>query len=107
MKEQFVNIAGYRFVPINDRAEMRWPLRDFCVDLELKGTILLSEEGINFFLSGSQESVDSFVTHINEDERFKGIKLKISYSDHQPFHRMLLRLKNQIISMRHVDSTRR
>ncbi len=103
MKEQFVNIAGYRFVPINNREEMRWPLRDFCVDLELKGTILLSEEGINFFLSGSQESVDCFVSHINEDERFTGIKLKISYSDHQPFNRMLVRLKKEIISMGHDD----
>jgi predicted sulfurtransferase len=103
MGGQFVNIAGYRFVPISDREEMRWPLRDLCVDLELKGTILLSEEGINFFLSGSQESVDNFIGHMNEDERFREIPLKTSYSDDQPFKRMLVRLKKEIISMGHDD----
>ncbi|HIG20135.1 MAG TPA: hypothetical protein EYQ78_05125, partial [Candidatus Poseidoniales archaeon] len=103
MSGQFTNIAGYRFVPIYDRNEMRWPLRDFCIDLELKGTILLSEEGINFFLSGTQESVDRFIAHMNEDERFKGIALKTNYSDEQPFNRMLVRLKKEIISMGHDE----
>jgi predicted sulfurtransferase len=103
MSEEFVNIAGYRFISIPDMVDMRWPLRDFCVDLGLKGTILLSEEGINFFLAGTQESVDQFIVHIEEDERFRGIPLKISYSNHQPFTRMLVRLKKEIISMGHDD----
>jgi predicted sulfurtransferase len=103
MSEEFVNIAGYRFISIPDMVDMRWPLRDFCVDLGLKGTILLSEEGINFFLAGTQESIDQFIAHIEEDERFRGIPLKISYSNHQPFNRMLVRLKKEIISMGHDD----
>ncbi|MBS72363.1 MAG: sulfurtransferase [Thermoplasmata archaeon] len=78
---------------------MRWPLRDYCVDLGLKGTILLSKEGINYFLAGSQDSIDKFLAHMDEDERFRDIPLKISYSDHQPFKRMLVRLKKEIISM--------
>ncbi|MDP7312661.1 MAG: sulfurtransferase [Candidatus Thalassarchaeaceae archaeon] len=103
MSEEFVNIAGYRFISIPDRVDMRWPLRDFCVDLGLKGTILLSGEGINFFLAGVQESIDQFIAHLEEDERFRGIPLKISYSDYQPFNRMLVRLKKEIISMGHDD----
>ena len=103
MTDDFVNIAGYRFVSIPDIVEMRWPLRDFCVDLGLKGTILLSEEGINFFLAGTQESINQFITHIEEDERFRDIPLRISYSNHQPFNRMLVRLKKEIISMGHDD----
>ncbi|MBT4060323.1 MAG: rhodanese domain-containing protein [Euryarchaeota archaeon] len=103
MGEQYINIAGYRFVAIPDREEMRWPLRDFCVDLGLKGTILLSLEGINYFLSGTQDSIDKYLEHIEADERFAGIPLKISYSDHQPFSRMLVRLKKEIISMGHDD----
>ena len=96
---QFVNISGYRFVSIPDLVEMRWPLRDYCVDLGLKGTILLSKEGINYFLAGSQDSIDKFLAYMGEDERFRDIPLKISYSDHQPFKRMLVRLKKEIISM--------
>ncbi len=96
---RFVNISGYRFVSIPDLVEMRWPLRDYCVDLGLKGTILLSKEGINYFLAGSQDSIDKFLAYMGEDERFRDIPLKISYSDHQPFKRMLVRLKKEIISM--------
>lgn len=103
LTEQYVNIAGYRFVKIPDRDQMRWPLRDFCVNLGLKGTILLSPEGINFFLAGTQEAIDEYISHIEEDERFRDIPLKINYSTHQPFNRMLVRLKKEIISMGHDD----
>ena len=40
-----------------DRDDLRQPLRDLCQDLDLKGTILLAHEGINFFLAGSQSSI--------------------------------------------------
>ena len=103
MTREFVNIAGYRFISIPDRVEMRWPLRDFCVELGMKGTILLSEEGINFFVSGTQESIHQFLSHLDEDERFRAIPLKISYSDNQPFKRMLVRIKKEIISMGHEE----
>ncbi len=99
MSEPFVNISGYRFVAIPDRVEMRYPLRDFCVELGLKGTILLSGEGINFFLAGSEEATDQFLARLDEDERLRDIPLKVSRSDEQPFNRMLVRLKREIISI--------
>ena len=48
--EPFVNVAGYRFVDLPDRDELRQPFRDACEKNRLLGTILLSTEGINFFL---------------------------------------------------------
>ena len=69
------------------------------MDLGLKGTILLSGEGINFFLAGLQSNVDAFVTYLERDERFANIPLKRSYTDYQPFNRMNVRKKNEIISV--------
>ncbi len=46
-----VNIAGYRFIDLPDRDDLRSPFLDRCEELELKGTILLSPNGINFALS--------------------------------------------------------
>ena len=94
-----VNIAGYRFADMPDRDELRQPFRDLCQELDLKGTILLAHEGINFFLAGSQTSIDSFVRWLEEDARFIDIPLKVSYSDYQPFRRMNVRLKKEIISL--------
>mgnify|MGYP003324998346 FL=1 len=99
MSGSIVNIAGYRFVDIPDRDELRQPFRDVCYKLGLKGTILIANEGINFFLSGTQESVDDYLAFIEQDVRFQNIPLKISYSDYQPFRRMNVRLKKEIISI--------
>lgn len=99
MSGTVVNIAGYRFADMPDRDELRQPFRDLCQELDLKGTILLAHEGINFFLAGSQTSIDSFVKWLEEDTRFIDIPLKVSYSDYQPFRRMNVRLKKEIISI--------
>ena len=99
MSGTVVNIAGYRFADMPDRDELRQPFRDLCQELDLKGTILLAHEGINFFLAGSQTSIDSFVNWLEEDARFIDIPLKVSYSDYQPFRRMNVRLKKEIISL--------
>ena len=99
MVGKIINIAGYRFVDLPDRDELRQPFRDVCDKLNLKGTILLSHEGINFFLAGAQPSIDSFVEYLNLDERLANLTLKTSYTDYQPFNRMNVRLKKEIISI--------
>ena len=99
MSGDIVNIAGYRFIDMPDRDDLRQPFRDICQELELKGTILLAHEGINFFLAGSSDSIESFKSFLDSDERFTDIPLKVSYSDYQPFRRMNVRLKKEIISL--------
>ena len=103
--EMFVNIAGYRFIDLPDRDSLREPFREKCIDLGLKGTILLSHNGINFFLAGTQESINEYVSFLNEDKRLQGIPMHLSHTDYQPFRRMLVRLKREIISLG-IDSIR-
>ena len=105
MVENIVNIAGYRFVDLPDRDELREPFKSVCDEVGLLGTILLSHEGINFFLSGSQSSIDLFIEYLEKDLRFINIPLKISYSERMSFRRMNVRLKKEIISLG-LDSIR-
>ena len=70
-----------------------------CTDLDLKGTILLSPNGINFFIAGSEESISEFIQYLESDKRFSGIPIKFSRTDYQPFRRMLVKRKNEIISL--------
>ena len=97
--ETYVNIAGYRFIDLPDRDELRTPFTEICLELELKGTVLLSPNGINFFVAGTHEAVEQYVSFLETDNRFQDIPLHISYSEYQPFKRMLVRLKNEIISL--------
>ncbi len=101
-----LNIAGYRFVKLEDRDELREPFRQACERFSLKGTILLSTEGINIFVAGNKEQIAGFITWLEKDERFEGIIFKESYSDSQPFTRMNVRLKKEIISVGQPDFDR-
>ena len=99
MTNQHLNIAGYKFVALPDRDALRQPLKQQCDELGLKGTILLSFEGINIFIAGPEENINVFRMSLLDDERFADIEFKESYSEHQPFNRMNVRLKNEIISV--------
>ncbi|MBT7262857.1 MAG: pseudouridine synthase, partial [Euryarchaeota archaeon] len=99
MEGKISNVAGYRFVDLPDRDELREPFRAICKKAGLKGTVLLSHEGINFFLAGSQSSIDQYLDFLEQDTRFSQMALKYSYTDYLPFNRMNVRLKKEIISL--------
>ena len=99
MVRMVVNIAGYRFVDLPDRDELREPMLDVCLEAGLKGTVLLSPNGINFFLAGTEESTNSFLSHLESDERLASIPIKLSHTEYQPFRRMLVKRKREIISL--------
>lgn len=98
---QIVNISAYKFVSLNDIETLRPEMRSRCEDLRLKGTILLAPEGINMFLAGPREAIDGFMAWLHADARFADIAPKESLSENQPFKRMLVRAKKEIITMKH------
>lgn len=96
----FVNIAAYKFITFKDTAEKRPEVLALCNELNLKGTILLSPEGINLFLAGERTSIDRFLSWLRADLRFSDIEVKESFSEDQPFKHMLVKLKPEIITMK-------
>ncbi len=99
--QPIVNISAYKFVTLDDTADMRPRFQQKCTDLGLKGTILLAPEGINMFLAGSREAIDGYMDWMHADARLADIVPKESLSEKQPFNRMLVRLKKEIITMKH------
>jgi UPF0176 protein len=95
-----VNLSAYRFVSLDDLPALRERVLARCEALSLKGTILLAPEGINLFLAGPRDAIDSFMNWLREDPRFAGLTPKESVSDTVPFGRMRVRLKKEIITMR-------
>lgn len=96
-----LNISAYLFTRIDDRVALRPVLRERALAAGLRGTILLAEEGINLFLAGDADAVRGFVDELRADERFAALTAKESWSDAQPFGRMLVKLKREIIRMDH------
>lgn len=95
---KFTNISTYCFAELEGLKDLRAELLEKCREWELKGTILLSREGINLFVAGSQDSIDGLMERLHAIPGLEGLTPKLSYSDHQPFNRMLVRLKKEIIA---------
>ena len=96
-----LNISAYKFVDIDDPQGLREPWLARALDEGLKGTILLAQEGVNLFLAGPETAVRAFVSFMHQDARFADITPKESWSDTQPFKRMWVKCKREIIRMDH------
>ena len=94
----FTNISAYKFTPLTELKELRERLVALCKGLRLKGTILLSTEGINLFVAGPPEAVDALIAELRSIPGLAELTPKHSPSDHQPFTRMLVRIKKEIIA---------
>jgi len=94
-----LNISTYRFVEIDDPHALQHQLKARATEFELKGTILISREGINLFLAGLGARVHAFMAQLRADPRFAGLQTKDSWSDQVPFRKMLVKVKPEIIRM--------
>ena len=102
-KNSVVNIAGYKFESLVDPFDLVSVYQQKCDELELKGTMLISKNGINFSLAGTQQAVETIIAFLEEDNRFLNIPMKVTYSETQPFRRMKVRPKKEIISLGRDD----
>lgn len=91
--------AFYRFAPLADYQDLRGPLHKKCISLELLGTILLAEEGINGTVSGSRENIEQLIGFLRSDSRLADLQYKSAWASEQPFYRMKVRLKKEIVSL--------
>jgi UPF0176 protein len=96
-----LNVSAYLFTRLDDPHSLRALLRERAVAAGLKGTILLAEEGINLFLAGDPGAVRGFIDDLRDDPRFAQLATKESWSPRQPFGRMLVKVKREIIRMDH------
>lgn len=96
----YVNIAAYKFISLDKLDELRPQYQETCARLGLKGTILLTPEGINMFLSGTRANIDEYLAWVRSDARLADLEVKESLSAEQSHRRMLVRIKKEIITMR-------
>jgi UPF0176 protein len=89
--------------------ELRTSLQELTKAHGLKGTILLAPEGVNFFLAGTRPQLAAVLEVIRAVPGLADIAPKESPSSDQPFKRMLVKIKKEIIAfgVEGVDPARR
>ena len=103
MQPAYLTAAMYHFVSIPCFESLREPLLSFCLSKEIKGTLLLADEGINGTLAGSEKSILELLHYLKNDPifegNFKNLTHKESWSDKHPFYRMKVKLKKEIVTL--------
>ena len=98
-KNEILVAALYKFVEINDLLSLQDNLYNICEENNIMGTILIADEGINGTISGKHNEIKETISSLKNDDRFSNIEIKYSSTDKQPFHRMKVRLKKEIVTI--------
>jgi UPF0176 protein len=98
---EILNIAAYKFAALDGLPELQATLADALQSRAIKGTVLLAEEGINLFLAGPSDDIHGFLAGLRADARFADLEVKESWSSAQPFRKLLVKIKPEIIRMNH------
>jgi UPF0176 protein len=94
----FVNISVYKFTPLENLPAWREQLLQVSREGQLRGTILLSQEGINLFVAGTRANIDTLLGTLRSIPGLADLTPKESFSEEQPFNRMLVKIKKEIIA---------
>lgn len=95
----YVIAALYKFVTLSDIESWQEKLRNITSNLNMAGTILIAEEGLNGTVAGRFDAIGQFVNWLRASDEFSSIDVKYATDTHCPFHRMKVRLKREIVSM--------
>ena len=92
-------VTFYKFVALPDYADLQQSLKEICTARNIKGTILLAEEGVNGTIAGARQDVYFVLNQIKADNRLTDIDIKESHASKPPFERMKVRLKKEIVTI--------
>ena len=91
--------ALYKFVTLDNYQDLRQPLHDIMDVNEVRGTLLLANEGINGTIAGPRIAINHVLTWLRNDPRLSDIDVKESFTDNLPFNRAKVKLKKEIVTM--------
>jgi UPF0176 protein len=92
-------ILFYKYVEIPyPKQVMKWQ-QEICKELQLKGRVLISHEGINGTLGGAQQNLDTYKKLMSEHELFGNIDFKESAGGPECFPRLSVKVRNEAVSL--------
>ena len=94
-----VIVALYKFTSLPQFEELRPPLQTAARKAGVRGTLLLAHEGINGTLAGSREAIECFLERLEREPTIGPLEVKFSFAEEQPFYRMKVRLKREIVTL--------
>lgn len=91
--------ALYHFTRFQDPDAIRPGLVNLCAETDVKGTLLVAQEGINGTIAGPRAGIDRVIAHIRSLPGCADLEWKEASSEKPPFGKMKVRLKKEIVTM--------
>ncbi len=91
-------LSAYQFVDLKELPLMRARVRARTLELGLKGTVLLADEGINFSLGGDASALDHWLDWLNQHYGVADLVCNRSTVGSVPFLRLKVRIRPEIIT---------
>jgi len=93
----FTIISFYQFRKLTQLVAYKILFKEFCSFHKLRGTIILSKEGINGTIAGLDQPINQLEKKL-KSKGFDNLELKYSYYKYMPFNRLKIRIKKEIIT---------
>jgi UPF0176 protein len=103
MQAMFTIAALYHFTRFPDPAALKGPLQALAEAQGVKGSLLIAAEGINGTIAGSRAAIDAMLAHLRALPGCADLEHKESFAEAQPFGRMKVRIKREIVTMGQPD----
>jgi UPF0176 protein len=91
--------ALYKFSLIKEPNLLQLKIRNKFKSYSVYGTILIGNEGLNGTISGNKSSIIKAIKYIKSIEGFNNIDIKYSESQKNPFARLKIKLKKEIVTI--------
>jgi len=99
-ESQYTVIAFYKFIELADICSLQSAIAAFCKEHAILGTILLAHEGINATIAGSDQDIAAVVAFLHSHTPFAELQFRYTYADFNPFYKMKVRIKKEIVALR-------
>lgn len=100
----FTVATFYKFTPFPDRATKQQEYQTLCEASDIRGTILLADEGINATIAGTSAAIEHVLDSLRQDDRLQNLDVKYSTAETLPFGRLKVKLKPEIVTFGQPDT---
>jgi len=99
MKKEYVVILFYKFIDIENPKELADAHKLKCAELNIKGRMLIAEEGINGTFEGERENIEKYKQYIKSDPRFSDMLIKESEGNGNAFPKIKIKVRDEVVTL--------
>ena len=97
-KQQYQVLLYYKYISVPDAPKVRDEQKELCLKLNLKGRIIVADEGINGTVEGTVSDTEKYIKAMEKSSYFKGISYKKSIGTGNAFPKLSVKYRPEVVT---------